>query len=68
MLFDTIETVVTLMRRASTSTGLRTTVNIIGRCYEAGRNATDALKQKLTIKYDEILPKWNYTAAPKNRQ
>ena len=36
MLFDTIETVVDLMRRAATATGLRTTVNVIRRCYEKG--------------------------------
>lgn len=44
MLFDTIETVVNLMRRAATSTGLRTTVNVIRRSYETGRNATDEVK------------------------
>ena len=68
MLFDTLETVVNLMRRAATSTGLRTTVNVIRRCSETGRNATDEMKQQLRIKYDELLPKWNYTAEPKNRQ
>ena len=68
MLFDTLETVVNLMRRAATSTGLRTTVNVIRRCYETGRNATDEMKQQLRIMHDELLPKWNYTAAPKNRQ
>ena len=50
MLFDTIETVVNLMRRAATSTGLRTTVNVIRRSYETGRNATDEMKQELRIK------------------
>lgn len=68
MLFDTIETVVHLMRRAATSTGLKTTVNVIRRCHETGRNATDEMKQQLRIKYDELLPKWNYTAVPNNRQ
>ncbi len=67
MLFDTIETVVNLMRRAATSTGLRTTVNVIRRCYKTGRNATDEMKRQLQIKHDELLPKWNYTAVPKNR-
>jgi len=62
MLFDTIETVVKLMRRAATSSGLRTTVDVIRRCYEAGRKATDAMKQELRIPYDELLPKWNDTA------
>jgi hypothetical protein len=65
MLFDTIETVVDLMRRAATATGLRTTVNVIRRCYEKGRNATDEMKQELRINYDEILPRWNYITEPK---
>ena len=68
MLFDSIETVVRLMRRAATSTGLKTTVNVIRRCYETGRNATDEIKQQLQIQYDEFLPRWNYTATPNNRQ
>ncbi len=68
MLFDTLETVVNLMRRAATSTGLRTTVNVIRRCYETGRNATDEMKRQLRIKYDRLLAKWNCTAVPKNRQ
>lgn len=68
MLFDSIETVVRLMRRAVTSTGLKTTVNVIRRCYETGRNATDDMKQQLRIQYDEFLPRWNDTALPNNRQ
>jgi len=65
MLFDTIDTVVDLMRRAATATGLRTTVNVIRRCYEKGRNATDEIKQQLRIQYDTTLPAWNYIAEPK---
>ena len=34
MLFDTIDRVVELMRRASTSTGLKTTVNVMSTCAE----------------------------------
>ena len=64
MLFDTLDTVVTLMRKASTSTGLRTTVNVIRRHYETGRNATDQMKQNLKIVFDNLLPKWNYRAIP----
>jgi hypothetical protein len=26
------------------------------------------MKQRLRIKYDELLPKWNYTATPSHRQ
>lgn len=64
MLFDSLETVVTLMRKATTSTGLRTTVNVIRRHYETGRKATEQMKQNLKIVFDDLLPKWNYRAIP----
>lgn len=64
MLFDTLDTVVTLMRTASTSTGLRTTVNVMRRHDETGRKATAQLKQNLRIVFDNLLPKWNYCAIP----
>jgi hypothetical protein len=66
MLFDTLDTVVTLMRKAATSTGLRTTVNVIRRHYETGRKATDHMKQNLRIVFDNLLPKWNYRAIPQH--
>lgn len=66
MLFDTLETVVELMRKAGTCTGLRTTVNVIRRLYETGRNATEAMKQNLKIVFDDLLPGWNYRAVPQN--
>lgn len=66
MLFDSIETVVQLMRKASTSTGLKTTVNVIRRLYETGRNATEEMKERIKemITFDDLLPKWNYTLTP----
>ena len=64
MLFDSLDTVVRLMRRATTSTGLKTTVNVIRRAYEIGQNATEHIKQNLKIIFDRLLPKWNYTAFP----
>jgi len=66
MLFDTLQTTVDLMRKASTSTGLKTTVNVIRRLYETGRKITDPMKQYIrsTIVYDTFLPKWNYTCIP----
>ena len=66
MLFDCLDTVVALMRRATTRTGLRTTVSVIKRAYETGRNATSEMKEHLQIAYDELLPKWNYVANPQN--
>jgi len=52
------------MRSASTTTGLRTTVNVIRRLYETNRNATEEMKQELRIRYDELMPRWNYVATP----
>lgn len=62
MLFDTLDRVVELMRKTKTSTGLRTTVNVIRRLYQNKRNATPEMKDNLQIGYDDFLPKWNYTA------
>lgn len=64
MLFNTLDTVVRLMRRASTSTGLRTTVHVIRKAYTTGRQLANDFKQNMTIAFDRILPKWNYQAKP----
>ena len=64
MLFDTLDTVVRLMRKASTTTGLQTTVNIIHRAYEIGRKVAESFKTTMTILFDKLLPKWNYLARP----
>ena len=64
MLFDTVDTVVRLMRKASTTTGLRTTVNVIRRGYETGRKVADNFKTNMAILFDELLPQWNYVAKP----
>jgi hypothetical protein len=64
MLFDTLDTVVRLMRQTATTTGLRATVNIIRRVYETGRQVAETFKQNMTIVFDQTLPKWNYRAIP----
>jgi hypothetical protein len=64
MLFDTLDTVVRLMRKASTSTGLQTTVNTIHRAYEIGRKVAENFKATMSIFFDALLPKWNYVAKP----
>ena len=65
LLFDSLETVVGLMRKASTSTGLKTTVNVIRRIYETGRQVATDFKASLPILFDNLLPKWNYRARPR---
>ena len=65
MLFDTLDTAVRLMRKASTTTGLRTTVNVIRRGYEIGRQVADKFKATMNLLFDDLLPKWNYVALPR---
>ena len=64
LLFDTLDTVVGLMRKASTTTGLKTTVNVIRRVYETGRNVAADFNANMTIEFDDLIPKWNYRAIP----
>ena len=52
------------MRTASTSTGLKTTVNVIRRVNEIGRAATQEFKDNVTLLFDKLLLKWNYRAVP----
>ena len=70
LLFDGLETVVNLMRKATTSTGLRTTVNVIRRLYETGQAATEQMKHHIrsTFQFADSLPNWNYTVLPQTRQ
>lgn len=64
MLFDSLSRVEELMRKTATSTGLSTTVHTIQRAYETGRKAMDNLYERIPIKFDSILPRWNYTIFP----
>lgn len=66
VLFDTLDTVVGQMRKASTTTGLRTTVNVIHRVYKTGRKVVKGFKSNMTLLFDDLLPRWNYIAAPTN--
>jgi Rhodopirellula transposase DDE domain len=63
-LFDTLDNVVRWMRRAATTTGLTTTVSVIRNIYETGRKVAKDFKHTMTIKFDDLLPTWNYTAVP----
>ena len=64
MLFDSLERVVELMRRTTTRSGLRTTVHVMKKAYQTGREATDWMKSSLKISYDQIVPRWNYILKP----
>jgi hypothetical protein len=64
VLFDSLQTVVRLMQKTTTQTGLSVTVRVIDKLYETGRKVSDAFKQNMPIVFEAVLPKWNYWAVP----
>jgi hypothetical protein len=64
VLFDSLQTVMVLMHKTSTQTGLSVTVRVIEKVYEAGRKVADAFKRNMPIVFDAFLPKWNYRVVP----
>ena len=52
------------MEKTETMTGLNVVVRIIDKVFETGRKYSDGFKQAMTIQFDDVLPKWNYTATP----
>lgn len=64
VLFDSLRTVLDLMRKTSTRTGLRVTVRVIDKLYEAGRKVSAAFKRHMKVEFDDFLPKWNYRVVP----
>ena len=66
VLFDSLDRVVGLMRKTATATGLTTTLHVIKKAYETGRKATQAFRDNMKFKWDDVLPKWNYTALPQH--
>ncbi|MEZ6132776.1 MAG: hypothetical protein R3C59_29255 [Planctomycetaceae bacterium] len=59
-----LQRVVELMRRTTTRSGLRTTVHVMNKVYQTGREAAEWMKSSLRITYDRIVPRWNYTLNP----
>jgi hypothetical protein len=64
VIFESVGLVKELMEKASTSTGLRVTVDILGKVYQTGRKYAEGFKEGMKIVFDEFLPKWNYRAVP----
>ncbi len=46
----------------STAKGLAVVTTVLDKVYETGKKATDELKASIQIVFDDVLPKWNYTA------
>jgi hypothetical protein len=65
MFLNTVSQVRDLMRKATTTTGLRTFVRTLGRAYETGKKALVTTAASLCLAFDDVLPEWNYLLCPK---
>lgn len=61
---ESIETIKYYIEKTETTTGLNVVVRIMENVYQTGRKYANDFKKTMTIKFDEYLPKWNYTAIP----
>jgi hypothetical protein len=64
LLLTSVEVVCQAMVRATTKTGLTTTVNILPGEYPTGEKAPKSYKKTTRIRFDDELPAWNYRAVP----
>ena len=61
---ESINTAKHYMEKTETTKGLKVIVRIIDKVFEKGRKYAADFKQNMAIQFDELLPKWNYTAVP----
>ena len=64
VVFKNVGIVRDLIRKTSTKTGLKVTVEVIDKVYETGRKVSVGFKENMRIVFDDYLPQWNYTAVP----
>ena len=64
VVFQTLETVQHYIGKTETTTGLKVVVGILNKVYTTGRKCMDGFLKTMKIVFDQVLPKWNYTAMP----
>jgi hypothetical protein len=64
VIFQSVELVAELMRKAKTRTGLSVVVDILDKVYETGRKVDQATKDAVKLVRDAVLPRWNYRILP----
>ena len=64
LLLSSVEVTCEAMAQASTRQGLRTTVSVLPGDYPVQEGYPEEYRQNMAIRFDEILPAWNYRAVP----
>jgi hypothetical protein len=66
VIFHTVDIAKQFMAQAKTRTGLKVTVDILNGVYVTGKKCAENFLETMTIKFDDLLPRWNYTALPQS--
>ena len=61
---ESVEVAKHYMEKTETTTGLSVQVSVIEKIYKVGRKYAADFKEKMSIQFDKLLPKWNYVAIP----
>ena len=64
VVFHTLETAKHYIEKTETTTGLKVIVDVLDKAYATGRKCLAGFKKTMKILFDDLLPKWNYTAVP----
>lgn len=64
LLLESVEVTCRAMARASTRQGLQTTVHVLDGDYPLREGYPDGYPAGMRIRFDELLPVWNYRATP----
>jgi hypothetical protein len=64
MFLTTIELFRRLMEKATTKSGLRVFASVIDKAYELGRTASRRFVERMPVRFDRLLPTWNYVVLP----
>ena len=64
VILQSIEQVRYYMAKTQTTTGLNVLVNVLNKVYATGKKVARGFKKTTPIRFDDLLPKWNYTATP----
>lgn len=64
--FHTADIARQFMEKTKTTTGLKVTVEVLGRVYVKGKKVCIDFLENIRIVFDAHLPCWNYCAVPTN--
>jgi DDE family transposase len=64
LLLTSLEVTCQAMAKASTKQGLKTTVQVLHGDYPLNKGCPEAYPKSMRIRFDELLPAWNYRAIP----